>query len=287
MNINTSIKSSIALTNNNVLNTTGALKKSEKNILSLRANTELPNGIELRGKDLPPELELYEEKRYDYNIEFESTYLDKDRHFVGGNLEKMYDKYETLYKELSESDLTDKEKEISMLALDNSFKKNTMNYSMGITTKMMIIEFKAYKSDETLNKNNENIGSFESRKAYYSNQRSAVNSSIMKLSEKVMDYFKNDMSKQGLSLNGFLNQSTGNGSKDIDNMTLNQIKSFENHLDNQEKLDTIGSDVYLNYFDGGSSDMNYHTDENYKNKTKEWIMGFTGYQSVIEKYDLK
>ncbi len=286
MNINKNINVShqIELSNNSALKPNNSLKTSEKSISSLRSNDLLLGVIERRGSSTTPELELYKSKRSEFTTELEVTYLDENRNYESGKLDSMFEKYQTLYEGIQSSDLSDKDKEISTLALEDTLKRSTLHYTMSVQNKMMIIEDKAFRSDKNLNNSKENIDGFQNMGAYYSNQRNAVGSSIMKLSEKVMEYLKKGMSESGTSLKEYLNGDTASSEASIDNMTLEQIEGFENHLAEQEKLNSMEKEAYLDYFDGKASKTNYQQDSNYKGKLIDWINGFTNYQKIVELY---
>ncbi len=76
----------------------------------------------------------------------------------------------------------------------------------------------------------------EEAKEFFLNQRNAITNSIMKLSEKLMEYVNGNLSQTRVSLSDHL--SGDSDSKDISNMSLSQVNEFESHL-------SSSSDSYL------------------------------------------
>lgn len=280
MNINSNVSNNVLFANRggvNALKTVSALNINTENTeFTIYVDPSWPESeIEVEFRGMSEEEKLYSEMDTKFVSEFESVYLDKNRHFKGGSLEELYDKYQSLYQNLYDSDLSDKDKEIGLAALNDTFKRSSAWYSKFVQGEMMKQEFVNMKA---LKDSGQKVDKGLSQ--FYLKQRNAVNNSITTLSEKVMQYCSGNMAEKGISLKEFLNQ--GDGSKDIDNMTLDQVTDFENSLASSSRS-PYGTGDYLDYFNGKSSDVDYQNSDS-KLNTKGWLCCYSGLQSILDKY---
>lgn len=149
MNINTNLSNNALFTSRaSALQSVNVLNKSkEKDKLNNKLNNTLMPEVEVefRGDVRSEEEILYDEMGKKFSAELDSAYLDENRSVRDGTLGNLHNKYESLYKELFDSDLSDKEKEIGLAALNDNFKMSTMWYSKHVESKMMKLEFKTMK----------------------------------------------------------------------------------------------------------------------------------------------
>lgn len=278
MNINQNVYSNITLSNNQVLKSTSNLLKADRSVKSLRPEGYLPE-VEFRG--LPPELELYNEKKGMYSTGLQSTYVNEKGEFQGGTLQNVYDKYQTFYDEIENSDLSDKDKEISMYALDDAFKQHSDFYSTLLIGGMSRGKEPHIRRTEP--------GSPERMKLtkHFYNQSKAIYKSINELSKKLMDYVKGNLNKTGMTaseyLNGSFSNNTNTNSTISNNMTLNQIQDLEKSV-------SSGTYDYLDNYSNEESTENIQSSKDYEDEKRELTFGtsgYSGYKKIVEKYNLE
>ncbi len=209
-----------------------------------------------------PEEELYRNTSYEYENSFRDSYVDESDHFKGYGLDDMVAKYEKFYKEIDESDLSDKDKDIKKYALKDAFSISSRMYSSRVNGQIL----KQSASEQMANikaRGDEYKYSEEKkeRKTFFGNQQRAVSKSVDEIRTLIFEYF-NDANKDK--------------SKSIFDVLSEEGLSTK-------KLDEFSKNV----FNANNNGTSYNfTDVGNVEKTKLQI-GAQGFQEMIEKYDLK
>ncbi len=243
--------------------TSNLLKTSDKKII----NDSIDKSQEIRTYNaFDDATNKYNSAHTEYYNDLRSSYVDENSHFKGYGLEEMVSKYDSFYKEIDESDLSDQDKDIKKFALKDAFTSQAKSFSHYINMSICY-ESSKFQSANVQTKGNSYINSKEKWDhvdAMYK-QQVANSTKFAKLTSMLFSYYaKDDKSK---NIFEFL-QENGSDTKSIDKFG--------------ESLHTANKSSSFYSFDDVSNEEMYS-----KDKLKETLDFRSGYNEMLDKYDLE